>query len=136
MSSSTTVKTGAGDVVVNKLALKNYAEFIRALRKLPAGLAQLFKSGKDVSDMGVIFEELPEILADGFPDLINILVVVTDKDTDFFNGDDIDLADAVEIVQAALEINDYERVVASIKKIMARRASDQTTTTPAKPAAN
>jgi len=131
-----TVKTGGGDVVVHKLALKNYAEFIRALRKLPGGFAQLFKSGKDVQDMAVIFEELPEIVADGFPDLINILVVVTDKDADFFNGDDIDLADAVDIVQAALEINDYERVVASVKKIMARRAGDQTTAAAPKPAAN
>lgn len=130
------VKTGAGAVQVRKLALKDYAEFIRALRKLPGRLAELFKSGKDVSDMAVIFEELPEVLADGFPDLINLLAVVTDKDQAFFEGDDIDMADAIEIIQAALEVNDYERIVASIKKIMARRASEQTTAATAKSPAN
>lgn len=127
---SKTIETGAGPVVVRKLALKDYADFIRALRKLPGGLAQLFKSGKDVQDMAVLFEELPEILADGFPDFIALVAVATDKDEAFFNDEKIDLADAIDIVQVALELNDYERIVSSIKKIMARRAGNQTATQP------
>jgi len=129
------IETGAGTVQVKKLALKDYAEFIRALRSLPGELAQLFKSGKDVQDMAVLFEELPEILANGFPDFINLLVVVTDKDQDFFNNPDFELADAIEVVQAALELNDYERIVASIKKIMGRRAAENSATTTPEPAA-
>lgn len=125
------IETGAGVVRVKKLALKDYAEFIRALRTLPAGLADLFKSGKDVQDMAVLFEELPEILANGFPDFINLLAVATDKDKEFFQGDNIDLADAIDIVQAALELNDYERIVSSIKKIMARRAGESQATSQA-----
>lgn len=124
------VNTGAGVVRVKKLALKDYAEFIRALRKLPGGLAELFKSGKDVQDMAILFEELPEILADGFPDFINILAVATDKDAAFYDDPNVDLADALEIVQAALELNDYERIVGSIKKIMARSAGKKTPATP------
>lgn len=125
------IETGAGVVRVKKLALKDYAEFIRALRSLPGGLADLFKSGKDVQDMSVLFEELPEILANGFPDFINLLSVVTDKDQEFFNQQELDLADAIEIVRAALELNDYEKIVASIKKIMGRRAAEKQATAPA-----
>jgi hypothetical protein len=121
------IETGAGVVRVKKLALKDYAEFIRTLRTLPAGLADLFKSGKDVQDMAVLFEELPEILANGFPDFINLLAVATDKDQAFFDNPDFDLADAIDVVQAALELNDYERIVASIKKIMGRRAAENQT---------
>lgn len=133
-----TIETGAGPVVVRKLTLKDYAEFIRSLRKLPGGLAQLFKSGKDVKDMAVIFEELPEILADGFPDFINLIAVATDKDVAFFDDPNFGIADAIDVVQVALELNDYERVIASIKKIMARRAGNQTeaATTAPKPAEN
>ncbi len=126
MSNSITVKSGAGDVVVKKLALKDYAEFIRALRSLPGGLAELFKSGKDVQDMAVLFEELPEILAESFPDFVNILAVATDKDAEFFNSDDFDLADGIDVVEAALRLNDYQRVVASVKKIMGRKAAENT----------
>lgn len=133
-----TVETGAGPVVVRKLALKDYSEFIRSLRKLPGGLAQLFKSGKDVKDMAVIFEELPEILAEGFPDFINLIAVATDKPVEFFDDPNFGLADAIDVVQVALELNDYERVIASIKKIMARRASSNQTDTAVtpKPVAN
>lgn len=131
------LETGAGVVRVKKLALKDYADFIRALRSLPGELAQLFKSGKDVHDMAVLFEELPEMLANGFPDFINLLTVVTDKDQEFFDNPDVELADAIDIIQAALELNDYERIVTSIKKIMGRRAAEkQATTTPPSDDAN
>lgn len=121
MEKSRIIKTGAGDVTVRKLALYEYAEFIRALKKLPKEAAELLSSGKDISQMAVIFEELPIILSESWDDFISILAVGTDKDVKFFASPDIDLADAIDIVDAMLQINDYERIVNTVKKIMARR---------------
>ncbi len=121
MEKTRTVKTGAGDVTVRKLALYDYAEFIRALRKLPGELADLFKSGKDIGNMAVLFEELPEMVADSWDDFVAIIAVGTDKDAEFFKSPDVDANDALDIIDALLELNDYERTVRTIKKIMARR---------------
>lgn len=123
MEKTRTVQTGAGPVEVRKLALYDYAEFIRALRKLPGELAELFQSGKNVADMGVLFEELPEMIADSWDDFVAIIAVGTDKDAEFFKSPDIDAADALEIIDALMELNDYQRIVNTVKKIMARRQS-------------
>lgn len=132
---SITIKTGAGDVVVRKLALYDYSEFIRALRKIPRELGQLFQSGKDVGEMSVLFEELPEMIADSWDDFVAIIAVGTDKDAEFFKSPDIDAADALEIIDALMELNDYQRLVKTIKKIMARRTvePEQTPEAPAEP---
>jgi len=133
MEKTRTVKTGAGDVVVRKLALYDYAEFIRALRKLPGELADLFKSGKNVGDMAVLFEEIPELIADSWDDFVAIIAVGTDKDAEFFKSPDLDGADALEIIDALMELNDYERIVNTVKKIMARRQSTPTSPAKSKP---
>lgn len=136
MEKTKVVKTGAGDVVVRKLALYDYAEFIRAIKKLPKQSAQLFQSGKDVSNMAVLFEELPVIISESWDDFAGIMASVCDKEIEFFKSPDIDLADALDIVDAALELNDYNRIVNTVKKIMARgqAQTDQTQpkATPAK----
>jgi hypothetical protein len=133
MEKTRTVKTGAGDVVVRKLALYDYAEFIRALRKLPGELADLFKSGKNVGDMAVLFEEIPELIADSWDDFVAIIAVGTDKDAEFFKSPDLDGADALDIIDALMELNDYERIVNTVKKIMARRQSTPTSPATSKP---
>lgn len=135
MENTVTIQTEQGDVVVKKLALAEYAELIRALRKLPGELAQLFQSGKDVSEMSVLFAELPEIVADSFPDFVAILAAGCDKDEEFINK--LDLADALEIIEAILTINNYQKIVATVKKIMARGQDQNKTAKPnAKPASN
>jgi hypothetical protein len=131
MEKTRTVTTGAGPVEVRKLALYDYAEFIRALRKLPGELADLFKSGKNVGDMAVLFEEIPELIADSWDDFVGIIAVGTDKDAEFFKSPDLDGADALDIIDALMELNDYDRIVKTVKKIMARRQS-----TPTSPAAS
>ena len=134
MEKTRTVQTGAGPVEVRKLALYDYAELIRKLRKLPKELAFLFESDKDLKDMGVLFAELPELIAESWPDLIGVISTATDKDEEFFKSPDIDLADGVDVVDAIFELNDYQRVAGSIKKIMARRTSAPATAPADKPA--
>lgn len=110
------VETGAGPVLVKKLALYDYAEFFRALKKLPAEIGKMGQIDKDNA-----LAVLPEVLAESYGDFIAVLAVVTDKDEEFFKSPDIDLADALEIVEAGLRLNDYNKIVSSVKKIMAQR---------------
>jgi len=115
MEITKTVETGAGPVVVKKLALYDYSEFFRALKKLPA---EIGKFGD--MDKSKVLEVFPELIAESFGDFVGILAVVTDKDEKFFESREFDLADALEIVDVALELNDYAKIVNSVKKIMAR----------------
>ena len=57
------------------------------------------------------------ILADSLEELGEILAVATDKDAEFFlNGD---LADAIDVFVVALELNNYQRIIETIKKLTA-----------------
>jgi len=115
MKNSINVETGAGPVEVRKLALYDYAEFFRALKKLPAEIGKMGEIEKDK-----VLSIMPEVIAESYGDFIAVLAVVTDKDEEFFKSPDVDLADALGIVDAALELNDYNKIVSSVKKIMAR----------------
>lgn len=125
MDKSVKVQTAQGPVTVKKLALAEYAELIRALRNLPAEFANLFQSGKDISQQAVLFRELPNIIADSFPDFIAVISIGTDQEEETISK--LDLAEALEIVEAMLEVNNYQKIVATVKKIMARGAIQEQT---------
>ncbi len=135
MDKTKIVQTGAGPVEVKKLALYDYSEFIRALQNLPGEIGELFNKGgdADVSNQQYILSILPEILSSSFDDFVRIVSVVTDKDVEFFKNPDLDFADTMEIIAAALELNDYNRIVQSVKKITALRKKPEGAKEPAKP---
>lgn len=120
-SKTITVKTEGGDVVVRKLALGDYAALLRALKKLPTEIGKFVQgnSADDLSNNDVLFSNLPAIIADAIPEFAEVLAVASDKDAKFYLEGD--LADAIEVFGAALELNDYSRIVATLKKMTARR---------------
>lgn len=116
-----TVETELGKVEVHKMPLADYAQLLGALDKLPQHIAELVeKTGKKSVDSGTILSMLPSLLADSFQELAAVLAVTTDKDADFILQ--LDLADVIDIVGGALEVNNFERIQASIKKMQALRA--------------
>lgn len=120
-SKTITVSTEGGDVVVRKLALAEYAALLRALKKLPTEFGK-FIEGNDseaLKDTSTLFTVLPQIIADSIPEFCEVLSVVSDKDQKFF--EEGDLADALECFVSALEVNNYEKIVKTIKKLMARK---------------
>lgn len=123
MDKTITVKTEGGDVVVRKLALQDYGELLKALKKLPAELGQLFDKTDDSElknmDFKALLPRLPEMLGDAVPEFAQILSIPTDKDAQFFLQGD--LADAIDVFAAMTELNDYSRVAAAVKKLMARK---------------
>lgn len=120
-SKTLTVKTEGGDVVVRKLALGDYAALLRVLKKLPQEFGKFIgeNDAKDLQNNEVLFSHLPEIIADAIPEFAEVLAVASDKDAKFYLEGD--LADAIEVFAAAMELNDYTRIVASLKKMTARK---------------
>lgn len=119
MDKTITVETDAGPVVVRKLALNDYAELLRALKKLPQQFGKFIQGSSDdeLRNNEKLFEVLPDILAVALPEYCAIMAIASDKDADFFGQ--LDLADNIDVLAAALELNDYQRVIASVKKLAA-----------------
>ncbi len=119
MDKTIEVNTDAGPVVVHKLALNDYAELLKALKKLPQQFGKFIQgnSEEDLRSNEKLFEVLPDIIATALPEYCNVMAIATDKDADFFGR--LDLADNIDVLAAALELNDYNRIVASLKKLAA-----------------
>jgi len=124
-SKTITVKTEGGDVVVRKLALGDYAALLHALKKLPGEFGKFIGENKaeDLQNNEVLFSNLPTIIADAIPEFAEVLAVASDKNKEFYLEGD--LADAIEVFAAALELNDYTRIVSTLKKLTARKPVDK-----------
>lgn len=127
MQKTATVKTSGGEVTVKKLALGEYADLLKAMQKLPSEVARFLGQTpegelKEIDSVYAVLPKLPSMIGDSWDDLIALLEVVSDKDKDFLSSQ-IDLADAVDIVGAALELNEYNRVAEAVKKIMGRKTA-------------
>ena len=120
-SKTTTVSTELGDVVVHKMPLNDYAELLRALDKLPEHIGKLVndKGGKEL-DRSELLMMLPSLAADSLGELAAVLAVPTDKDAEFILK--LDPADMLELLDQILEVNQFERIVAAVKKMLARRS--------------
>lgn len=123
------VKTEGGDVVVRKLALGDYAALLRALKKLPSEVGKFVEgnSPEALKDSNTLYSNLPAIIADAIPEFAEVLAVASDRDSKFYMEGD--LADAIEVFAAALELNDYTRIANTLKKMTARRPAEKATET-------
>lgn len=125
---TTIVATELGDVTVKKLALGDYAELLVLLGKLPKSLGDLLNQPEGSLTNEYLISMLPAIIAESLPEVAAILALTTDKDSEFIMQ--LDLAETTDIFAAAYELNDYTRVVANVKKVMARRAGTEQLPTP------
>jgi hypothetical protein len=116
---SITVETMSGSVVVRRLALGDYAALLRALKSLSANLGAFVgeNSTDKLKDNSFLMAELPALIADSIPEFCDLLAIASDKDAKFFLEGD--LADALEVFMAALELNDYSRIADTVKKLTA-----------------
>lgn len=126
-SKTLTVKTEGGDVVVRKLALGDYAALLRAMNRLPSEIGKFVQANdaESLKNNETLFKHLPAIIADAIPEFAEVLAVASDKDAKFYL--DGDLADALEVFGAALQLNDYSRILNTLKKMTARKAPEAKT---------
>jgi hypothetical protein len=124
-SKEMTVSTELGDVVVHKMLLSEYAELLRALDKLPEHISKLVsdKSGSSEISREQLIMLLPSLAADSLEEFASVLSIPTDKDVDFIMQ--LDGADVIELIDGVLEVNQFERIVAAVKKILARRTNSK-----------
>jgi hypothetical protein len=130
---SIVVPTDDGDVTVRRLALLDYAGFLRAFKTLPKELASFIEgTSKEefdgMSTMDTVMKCLP-LLADSWGDLVAIIAVPTDKDAEFIGQ--LDGSDAVDVIVAALDLNNYRKIAATVKKLRARQSGEVAAAAPA-----
>jgi len=136
MDKTITIETELGPVIVRKLALGDYAQLLRAFKKLPAELGKFVQgnSAADLKDLNFILTSVPELIAEALPEFADVVSIATDKDSEFVLK--LDLADAIDLLATVLELNNYSRVIESIKKLTARKTTameaEPTPTEPAK----
>lgn len=128
-SKEITVSTEQGDVVVHKMPLSDYALLLRALSTFPQKLGDMLGNVQDMKNISdnEMLSMLPNVLAESWDDLVALIAVPTDKDADFMKQ--LDGADAIDVIDAILELNDFARIVSSVKKLLARRAQKVTQVT-------
>lgn len=107
------INLGEEKLEIKQLPLRRYAELLKAIESLPKSLGGMDKLNNDQ-----IFEQLPLLIANSLPDLIGILTIATDLKRE--NIEEMSLGEAVKIVIAVIEVNDYREVFEQIKKVMAR----------------
>lgn len=121
-SKNISVETELGVVQVHKMPLKDYAELLRALKNLPQIIAKFTDKDVNIDSLSETetLDLIRDLLIESWDDLIAIVAVPTDKDAEFLGR--LDGADAIDVIDAILELNDIMRIVAAVKKILARRA--------------
>jgi hypothetical protein len=118
--SSITLKINGQDVVIEKLPLRRIAEVFKALEKLPSKFAEKFGDTgfKDVPNDKVL-EMLPEIIGESLPEVAKLISVATPLTEDQVL-DELGLAEAIEVLTAISQVNDFSKVVENVKKLLAR----------------
>jgi hypothetical protein len=108
-----TITINDKNIVVKKLPLKRYADVLSAFQSLPKHL-DLFK-GKNEEQLAAI---LPELISVAYPDVINVVHVVTEVPNEEIENWGLD--DLAMVVEAFFEVNNYSFVYQMIKKMTAR----------------
>lgn len=122
-SNTIPVETELGIITVRKMALNDYVELLRALDILPKKFGELINGGTvDFKSMenSQFLTMLPAIIADSWSDLVAIIAVPTDQSAEQLGK--LSGPDAVDVIVAIFELNDFARIVASVKKLLALRA--------------
>lgn len=121
------VPTEDGDIIVRRLPLIDYAQLLRSFKKLPKEMGQFIDgNGEDDfknSSTAEMIEKLLPLLEASWADFVAILAVPTNKDAEFIGQ--LDGGDTMEVLAAVLELNNYQKVMAAVKKLRARGITDK-----------
>lgn len=98
---------------IKKLPLGKYAELLGAIKELPKHLNSFEKL-----DNAKIIDALPQLISSAMPDFIHIMTIATELDKKEIES--IGLDEAVDIVLAVIEVNNYKGIYQKIKKVTAR----------------
>lgn len=113
-----TVETHKGTVTVRKLKIMEYANVLRELKTIPAKFGAI-AGGEDLTNDKLI-QLAPEVISESLPEVCKIFSMASDQDAVFF--EDLYLDELVDVFVALYQINDFNKVADSVKKLTARKA--------------
>mgnify|MGYP007100101678 CR=1 FL=1 len=120
MKKSIEIKLDEKTITVSKLPLGRYAELLKQIKVLPTKLSS-FKT----LQTNEIVAQLPVLIGEAWPDFMAIIGIATDLKPDEI--DNLGLDEAVNIIVAIVEVNNYKDVFDKIKKALARPQVKSTT---------
>lgn len=109
------IKLDYSEVEISKLALGKYSELLKAIKRLPKSVMSL--NGKTNDE---IFDLIPSLIGESLPDVIDLLTIATPLSKEEIEN--LGLDEVVRIVIAVIEVNNYQDVFNSLKKVIARPA--------------
>lgn len=121
MNKQAIVVVNGRQVTVSKLSLGKYAQVFMALKELPKQLSELENFNNEQ-----FIAKLPFLIGKSLPELAKITSIasgIPEKEI----TDELGLDDITEIWIAILEVNNIEKIVGNVKKIMARETPENST---------
>ena len=106
------------ELLITPIPLGKYPALLKQIKKLPEHLSSL----GDLSEEKVL-SQLPEIIAESYPDVEAIITMATDLSGDQVSS--MSLNQAVDVVVAIFEVNEFGAIYAKVKKAVARPQSKQ-----------
>lgn len=107
-------------IIIRKLALEDYATLLKKLAEAKTSIKVIFEMGEVTREK--IVNALPELLGGALPQLIDILSFASEIPADKFKRSDekdyYGLPEAVEILKAILEVNDFDGIKKNISDIL------------------
>lgn len=107
------VKLDNKTIEVSKLPIGKYAELLKALKEIPKKI-----SGMESISPEKTLEVLPGLISDSLPEAIHILTIATPMESDELY--ELGLDEIVRICVAVYDVNNYQEVMAQVKKVMAQ----------------
>lgn len=123
MKKTVKVKLDDGKTLeVSKLPLGKYAELLDAIEELPKSI-----SGLDSLDNDTILAQLPKLIAKSLPDFIKIIHIATGMSEE--EVEQLGLDEVIDILKAIAEVNNYSKVLDTVKKAWSQRVNQNTPVT-------
>lgn len=133
MSKEIVVNTENGEVKVKKLPLRGYVDLFKAIQSMTQEVVQLFEQDDSVlKDNAKLISVLAPIAMQAPDRVADILALTSNKDNEFFL--ELGLDDVLEVLAAALEANNYQKVLDALKKVGAQVKKSTPKLAPMKPA--
>lgn len=107
------IKLDDKTVTISKLPLGKYADLLKALKELPKKVEGLDKMTPDE-----VMKNAPRLIGEALPEFIEILSIATPLTKEEL--EQIGLDEAVRLVIAVFEVNNYREVYENAKKALAR----------------
>ncbi len=115
-----TIEVAGDKITIRKLALEDYATLIKKLSQAKESIKIIFDMG-EITKNKIIYA-LPEIIGNAFPQFVDILSFASGVSKKKFqkqeDGKYYGLPEAVEILRAVLEVNDFDGIKKNIRNIL------------------